>query len=138
MSSVHATGGDPSQIDVQGTSGLLSTSKPRTGGGMKMGSPGGISIQPRPEMDLTPMGGSIGGGGGGGDIDDLADKVADRLNPTPPENDPGRDAALRAGGFGGPEGPGMHQVSAIGGRAGHGADIPGGGVPGPGGTGADL
>ena len=43
----------------------------------------------------------------------------------------GRDAAMRAGGYGGNEGPGMHTVSAPGGRAGHGADVPGSGVPGP-------
>jgi hypothetical protein len=35
-------------------------------------------------------------------------------------------------GYGGPEGLGMHTVSAPGGRAGHGADIPGSGWPGPG------
>jgi len=44
----------------------------------------------------------------------------------------GRDAALRASGYGGPEGPGQHTVFAPGGRAGHGGDIGGGGIPGPG------
>jgi hypothetical protein len=44
----------------------------------------------------------------------------------------GRDAAMRAGGYGGPEGPGTHRVSAPGGPAYHGADVPGGGMPRPG------
>jgi hypothetical protein len=43
------------------------------------------------------------------------------------------DAAMRAAGYGGPESAGTHIVSAPGGKAGHGADIPGSGWPGPGG-----
>jgi translation initiation factor IF-2 len=44
---------------------------------------------------------------------------------------------LRAGGYGGNESAGQHQVQAPGGRAGHGADVPGSGMPGPG-DGTDL
>jgi hypothetical protein len=104
------------------------------GGGMKPGGGGGFTAQPRPEMDLTPMGG--GSGTSGGDFG----------------GDNGRnDQALRASGYGDPagEGPGMHRVQTpegpgnhwdvpaggvpaptddFGGRAGHGADIPGGGT----------
>ena len=43
-----------------------------------------------------------------------------------------QDAALRAAGYSGPEGPGMHTVSAPGGRSAHGSDIGGSGIPGPG------
>jgi hypothetical protein len=42
------------------------------------------------------------------------------------------DAAMRAAGYGGPEGPGTHTVSAPGGPAYHGSNIPGGGIPRPG------
>jgi hypothetical protein len=44
---------------------------------------------------------------------------------------------LRAGGYGGNESAAQHQVQAPGGRAGHGADVPGSGMPGPG-DGTDL
>jgi hypothetical protein len=43
-----------------------------------------------------------------------------------------QDAALRAAGYSGPEGPGMHTVSAPGGRSAHGSDIGGSGIPRPG------
>lgn len=42
------------------------------------------------------------------------------------------DASLRTSGYGGPEGPGTHVISAPGGSAYHGADIDPGGIPGPG------
>jgi hypothetical protein len=44
----------------------------------------------------------------------------------------GRDAAMRAGGYGGNESAGQHTVSAPGGPAYHGSNIPGGGIPRPG------
>ena len=43
----------------------------------------------------------------------------------------GYDASMRAAGYGGNESAGQHTVSAPGGPAYHGSDVPGGGVPGP-------
>ena len=48
-----------------------------------------------------------------------------------PGGKPGNDAALRASGYGGNEGPGTHRVFTPGGRPGHGGDVPGSGMPGP-------
>ena len=110
------------------------------GGGLKLSGGGGLNIQARPEMDLTPMG--FGGKGGPAQYEGGGDS-GPRPGPDNPGNPsdldpdgpgpgsppaPGFGAALRAGGFGGNEGPGFHQVSAFGGRAGHGADVPGTGL----------
>jgi hypothetical protein len=93
---------------------------PYRGGGGASGGGGHAGAAPGRSYDLY----SGAAGGGGGEPLDLGGNSG---------RDDRNDAAYRAGGYGDPagEGPGMHQVQTPQGRAGHGSDVLGTGVPGP-------
>jgi len=112
--------GGPSQTDA-----LLNTGGAKGGGAGDFG--GGANKELIPDPDYEEGFGKLRLGG-----PDLGREALKAGMANSDAQQAGRDAALRAGGFGGPEGPGTHTVSAPGGPAYHGSNIPGGGIPRPG------
>ena len=116
--------GGPSQTDA-----LLNTGGAQGGGAGDFG--GGANKELIPDPDYEEGFGKLRFGGPDLGKEVLHAGMANRDGQNAARA-AGRDAAMRAGGYSGTEGPGQHTVSAPGGPAYHGSNIPGGGIPRPG------